>query len=73
MSDAITTLILFWVFFGFTAVAIAAAKKLHVVLWIFLGPPLGPLAIYLVLWQAAARARAGAWSADGSTYYGGSP
>jgi hypothetical protein len=70
MWDGIVVCIIFWVGFGATAVAIAAAKKIHVLMWMFLGLPLGPLAVYLVLWQAARRARAGAWSADGFTYLG---
>ena len=60
-----------WLSLGFIAVAIAAWKKLNVVPWVFLGPILGLFAIYFVLMQAAAKSKAGAWSADGSTYYGG--
>jgi hypothetical protein len=40
--------------------------------WVFVGPILGLFAVYLVLLQAAVKSRAGRWSTDGSTYYGGS-
>jgi hypothetical protein len=60
-----------WLSLGLIAVAIAAWKKLNVVPWVFFGPILGLFAIYLVLLQVAGKSRAGRWSADGSTYYGG--
>jgi hypothetical protein len=61
---------LVWLGFGLLTIAIAVWKKLNVVPWILVGPVLGLYGIVLVLVQAGAKARAGSWSADGSTYYG---
>ncbi|MGO9511520.1 MAG: hypothetical protein ACLPXZ_30855 [Mycobacterium sp.] len=61
---------LVWLGFGLLTIAIAVDKKVNAWGWVVPLSLFGPIGVFLVLSLAGAKARAGAYSADGSIYYG---
>jgi hypothetical protein len=61
---------LVWLGFGLLTIAIAVDKKISAWGWVVPLSLFGPIGAFLVLSLAGAKARAGAYSADGSIYYG---